>query len=175
MALLLFDPVLILNQNIAKEGGTYDDYLTADPTSTVLNLGNAGNVNASSDTYVAFCFTPIKGYSKFGTYIGNANADGTFVYTGFKPAWVMVKRTDSGSSWEIVDNKRSPINVIDKSLYADLNDSEYSFNNFDFLSNGFKLRGTNSNAWNASGGTYFFMAFAESPFVNSNGIPNNAK
>ena len=138
------------------------------PTSNVFYLGNSNETNRSSGNFITYCFSEVAGYSKFGSYTGNGSTDGTFVFTGFKPAWLMIKRFDNTSSWEIVDNKRSSINVTDKSLYANLSDSEYSFNNFDFLSNGFKLRNANSDqAMNISGGTYIYLAFAESPFKNA--------
>jgi hypothetical protein len=169
--------ILEWDTNNAKgDSGNGIETMSSSTITLGIDTGNANATNESSATYVCYAFKNIQGYSKIGKYTGNASADGPFVYTGFKPAWVMVKRTDSGSSWEIVDNKRSPINVIDKSLYADLNDSEYSFNNFDFLSNGFKLRNASSSeANNISGGTYIYMAFAEHPFVSSKGVPVTAR
>jgi hypothetical protein len=142
------------------------------PTSTVVSVGgNASNVsNESGVTYVAYCWAEIAGFSKFGSYVGNANADGPFIYTGFRPKFVMFKRTDSTGSWEIQDTSRSDYNVISKELYANLSDAEYDdiYNNSDFLSNGFKIRsGASSGNNNPSGGTIIYMAFAENPFKNS--------
>jgi len=142
------------------------------PTSTVLTVGRQDAVNGSGNTHVVYCFSEIQGYSKFGTYVGNGNADGPFAFTGFKPAWVMVKATDASKSWYMFDNKRPGFNEIDLMLLADTNDTESS-DAIDFLSNGFKLR-TSGSGENGSGTNYVFMAFAESPFVNSNGVPNNA-
>jgi len=140
--------------------------------------GSSGNdqVNDSSEKYIAYCLAEKKGYSKFGSYTGNGNANGTFVYTGFRPAWFIVKRTDSSNIWEIFDNKRSTFNVTDDYLSAESSDAETtgSSQGLDFLSNGVKMRNANAGN-NASGGSYIYLAFAESPFVNSNGIPNNAR
>jgi len=146
------------------------------PTSTVFTVKDGNDVNESGEEYIAYCFKSIKGYSKFGKYEGNGNANGTFVYTGFRPAFVITKRTDSttGSYWVIYDNKRDTFNPLDRYLYAYSNTSENTGTNLDFLSNGFKP--TVSNViHNASGGTYIYMAFAENPFVNSNKIPVNAR
>ena len=139
------------------------------PTSTVFSLGsstsNYQNVNnASGVTYVAYCWAPLVGYSSFGSYTGNGSADGPFVALSFRPRWVMVKRTDSTSQWPIVDAGRSPYNEAVLNLSANISDAEYTgYGNQDFLSNGFKLR-TSATNWNASGGTYIYAAFAESPF-----------
>ena len=146
------------------------------PTSTVFSTGAAGTTNDSGETYVAFCFTSIKGYSKFDSYVGDGSADGRFVYTGFKPAWIMIKRTDSTDNWIIFDNKRDSFNGVGRMVSANLSNSEYDdpTDNLDFVSNGFKL--TTSNARdNASGGTYIYMAFAEHPFVSSGGVPVTAR
>ncbi len=144
-----------------------------EPTTSVFSIGSDSGgrwVNSSGDTYVAYCFAPISGYSAMGKYTGNGNADGTFVYTGFRPSWVMVKNTNAVSNWEIHDAVRGAINTIDNPLFADSNATEYSSRNVDFLSNGFKQRNTNTNT-NGSGNTIIYMAFAESPFVSSSGVP----
>jgi len=149
------------------------------PTSSVFSLSTFGNVNASSGTYVAYCFADVKGYSKFGSYTGNGNADGTFVYTGFKPAFFICKRTsDAGYDWLMYDNKRQvSFNVIDDFLKPNLADTETTGNanqSLDFLSNGVKHRGNGASS-NGSGATYIYMAFAENPFVTSTGIPTTAR
>jgi len=147
-----------------------------DTSSSVFYLQNSGQENDSGQPMVAYCFAPIQGYSKFGSYTGNANADGTFVYTGFKPAWVMTKRTDSSQNWAMYDNKRDGINVIDKLLYPNGNDAEVTTGGslmVDFLSNGFKWRG-NSAISNGSG-NHIYLAFAEHPFVSSKGVPTTAR
>ena len=167
--------VMRLNETNASESpsGTITS-----PNSTIFNIGTAQAVNKSSNTYVAYCFSEKQGFSKFGSYVGNGNADGTFVYCGFRPAWLMIKRTDaSGDAWVLFDNKRPGHNLTDNFLEADASGAEAVDNpnqRLDMLSNGFKIRGTGS-ATNTSGSTYIFMAFAESPFVNSNGVPNNAR
>ena len=129
-------------------------------------------------TNVAYCFASKQGYSKFGKYVGNGSADGPFVYTGFKPAWIMVKNIDSGiDHWHIIDNKRNPNNVAGKLLFADLANAEITYTTetlFDILSNGFKLRGDYDHI-NASGETIIYMAFAENPLVTSTGVPTTAR
>jgi hypothetical protein len=147
------------------------------PSSTVFSVGTRGGTNASSNNFVAYCFAEKQGFSKFGSYTGNGNADGTFVYTGFKPAWIMTKRTDANNeAWNIQDNKRSPFNVQDNFIQTD-SDAEGSAGGtgiWDVLSNGFKLR-QNLSSTNNSGSNYIYMAFAESPFVSSEGVPTTAR
>ena len=147
------------------------------PTSSVFTVGTGSDANASSDDFIAYLWSEKQGFSKFGSFEGNANAAGPFVYCGFRPAFVMIKDIDnSGNSWLISDNKRNPFNVADDRLFADLTNAENQPSDsggIDFVSNGFKVR-TNDGSTNASG-TRIFMAFAESPLVNSNGIPNNAR
>jgi hypothetical protein len=136
------------------------------PTSTVFSLGNGSLGNQSTYTYVAYCFAPVAGYSAFGSYTGNGSADGPFVYTGFRPAFVMVKRTDSTGDWYVVDNTRSPSNVVNLYLAANTSGAEGTYTLCDFLSNGFKMRNT-STEMNASGGSYIYMCFATNPFKYS--------
>ena len=145
-------------------------------STTEFEIGGWDVINRSGQSYIAYMFDEVKGYSKFGSYTGNANADGAFVYTGFKPAWVMTKRTDSSQNWAIYDNKRDGINVIDKLLYPNGTDAEVTTGGslmVDFLSNGFKWRG-NSAISNGSG-NHIYMAFAENPFVSSKGVPTTAR
>jgi len=145
-----------------------------DPTSLVFSVGNSGDTNLSSGTHISYCFAEKKGFSKFGSYIGNGDADGTFVYTGFKPAFLIAKKTNTTSGWGIFDNKRTPYNVMNIRLLANSNgvDDISSDNNVDFVSNGIKFR--SSAGWNASA-SYIYMAFAENPFVSSTGIPTTAR
>jgi len=170
----------------------YNEYMALNTTDTSQSTGGAiisavssttyscdGNdvVNASSGTYVSYCFAEKKGYSKFGSYSSNNSLDGPFIYTGFKPAFFMTKRSDVANSWVMFDNKRDPHNEINNNFYANTNEAEETGtlnNDLDFLSNGIKIREDN-NALNASGGTYIYMAFAESPFVTSGGIPTTAR
>ena len=143
------------------------------PTSSVFSVGTWTYTNASSDTYVFYALAEKKGYSKFGSYTGNGNADGTFVYTGFRVGWVMIKRTDGANGWYIYDSTRDPENQNTKALLPAETDAEQDESGMDLLSNGFKLRNTDGSK-NGSGNSYIYMAFAENPFVNSNGVPNNA-
>jgi hypothetical protein len=149
-----------------------------DPTSSVFYLlgGGATAVNVTGGTYIAYCFAEKKGFSKYGSYTGNGSADGTFVYTGFKPAWVMIKiSSTSGASWYISDNKRNTYNVVNGRLLANIASVEStSVNICDFTSNGFKIR-TNDGGWNTSGATYIYMCFAENPLVGTNNIPATAR
>ena len=143
------------------------------PTSSVFSVGTWTYTNNGSDTYVFYALAEKKGYSKFGSYTGNNNADGTFIYTGFKPAWVLMKASTASEHWNLHDNKRDPFNVCDAGLKPNENNAEEDFDRIDFVSNGFKHRST-SGGYNSSN-TFIYMAFAESPFVNSNGVPTNAR
>jgi hypothetical protein len=138
------------------------------PTSSVftINATASGNFYNTSQTYVAYCFAQVAGYSAFGTYTGNGSADGPFVYTGFRPRYIMWKRTDSTSDWSIIDSSRSTYNVQNDELYADLSSAETAAGapRLDSLSNGFKIRNAGGAAINASGGTYIYACFAENPF-----------
>lgn len=141
------------------------------PTSSVFTVGSNGSINGSGGTYVAYCFAPVAGYSAFGSYTGNGSTDGPFVYTGFQPRWVMVKRTDtSGASWNIFDTSRSPYNQATADLFADSSSAEVSYSGGpDILSNGFKVRGSSSNTdVNATGGTYIYACFASNPLKYAN-------
>ena len=138
-----------------------------EPTSSVFTVGNWSATNGLGRTYIAYCFAEKQGFSKFGSYTGNGSTDGTFVYTGFKPAFVIVKRTDAIQGWYILDNKRNTFNPEDKYLETNDADAEATFTFCDFLSNGFKAR-TTGTGFNASGGSYIYMAFAEEPLVGDN-------
>ena len=145
------------------------------PTSSVFSIGTEGAVGGSNtNNFVAYVFSERKGYSKFGSYTGNGNADGPFVYTGFKPAFIMYKNTARAISWLIHDNKRLGYNPDNDEQHPDTNAADGSDDRVDILSNGFKIR-ESSNLMNVSGEQVIYMAFAESPFVNSNGVPNNAR
>ena len=153
--------------NASENAGFLND--TA-PTSTVFTLGNSDDAwNASGGTYIVYLFSEVAGYSKFGSYTGNGSSDGTFVFTGFRPAWVMIKKTSGTDSWLIMDNKRDIDNVVSNTLAANSSGTENSDTGgipTDFLSNGFKCRGSGGD-FNGSGQTYVYFAFAESPFKNS--------
>ena len=146
-----------------------------DATSSVFTVGNSGGSNGSSVEYIAYCFHSVQGYSKFGKYTGNGSTDGPFVYTGFKPAWILFKNTGSTTSWRIIDNKRDTRNGAEARLFPDNSDAENtSAVVLDILSNGFKIKTTNGGA-NTNGVEYIYMAFAEHPFVSSKGVPVTAK
>jgi hypothetical protein len=166
---------LALNETIAAENniGMLND--TA-PTSTLITLGSTDRVNENTYNHVAYCFAEKKGFSKFGSYTGNGSTDGTFVYTGFKPAFLITKMYNtSGGSWGIVDGTRNEFNVVNKWNFADSSGAEFSAVNVcDFLSNGFKFRAVDTSS-NSSGNSYIYMAFAENPFVTSTGIPTCAR
>ena len=162
-----------LELNTTYHGGSSTNrFQGTAPTDTVVSVGTTNNV--SGRTMYMYSWHSVPGYSKIGSYTGNGNADGTFVYTGFKPAWVMVKRTDSANDWDIRDTTRDSYNLSDAYLVANSNIAEGSANGIDILSNGFKIRQT-SGAWNASGGTYIFMVFSENPFGGDGVSPATAR
>jgi hypothetical protein len=167
------DSKIWLNQTSAKGTGTHMNNTT--PTSSVFSIGTPTEVNNSGDTYIAYCFADVTGYSKFGSYTGNGNADGTFVYTGFKPAFTILKRTDATGGWIVADNKRDTFNVAGKFVFAHNSDAEQDLTSshtpLDLLSNGMKMRSSNltgTTSLNISGATYIYMAFAEEPLVGDN-------
>ena len=169
------DSYLRLNTNdgAATAGTVWND---TTPTSTVFTIGSNNKTNKDNVKYIAYVFTSIQGYSKFGGYTGNGNDNGMFIYTGFRPAWLMIKRT-SANQWGIYDSARAPNNEITMNLDADSNSAENTATNYDdldFLSNGFKLYEENDDI-NADGGSYVYFAFAEFPFVSSKGIPATAR
>ena len=166
--------LLLLNGNNAMDSNS-EVYQTF--SSTTFQVGTNEYANTSGSTMISYCFAEKKGFSKFGSYTGNGNADGTFVYTGFKPAFVIIKPyTNAGYTWNIYDNKRDSDNVVSQVLTANTSSAEItsSNNTLDFLSNGFKCRATDGNT-NGSGFGYIYMAFAENPFVTSTGIPSCAR
>jgi hypothetical protein len=156
---------LVLASTAAK--ATYSGLFTG-ISSTLLPLNAASAaINASANNYVAYCWSQIAGFSKFGSYTGNGSTDGTFVYLGFRPKFVIFKRTDSTGTWGVWDTSRDTYNAVQYELVPNASDAESAIARMDILSNGFKLRNTGI-AFNASGGTYIYMAFAENPFKNSN-------
>jgi hypothetical protein len=160
---------LNLTDSVATSTAFWND---TTPSSSLVTLGNNATVNGSGSTYIAYCFAEKKGYSKFGSYTGNGNADGTFVYTGFKPAFVLFKPSSAIENWQIHDNKRPSYNPCDN-IAPNNSSAEATTNDFvDLVSNGFKLR---SATYSASGVTYIYMAFAENPLVGTNNIPATAR
>jgi len=145
------------------------------PSSTLVSLGTYAAVNASSSTYIMYVFAPKKGYSAFGSYTGTGDASiSPFINTGFKPAYVLLKRSNSSGSWWIFDNKRLGYNSANYRIYANADTAEDTTVMIDLLSNGFKLRTTDSEM-NASGDDFMYMTFAEAPFVNAEGVACNAR
>ena len=147
------------------------------PTSTVFSIKNtSGDVNTNTEDYVVYCFASKQGYSKFGHFTGNGVINGTFAYTGFKPAWVLIKEANSTTAWGYWDHKRVLYNPNNSVLLANTAAVPYTGSSYavDFLSNGFKMR-TNDGAWNGSDDTYIYAAFAEEPLVTSGGVPATAR
>ncbi|HAW77689.1 MAG TPA: hypothetical protein DCW74_18385 [Alteromonas australica] len=161
-----------LNYDLAEDSGTAASATWNDtaPTSTVFSIGNNIHINESGDNYIAYCFANVEGYCKVGSYLGNNSSDGTFIYTGFRPAWVMIKKYNAaGQWWGIYDSVRDPDNLVKQRLWANASNAEsaYSTDELDFLSNGFKPRG-NYDSINGSGSSYLYLAFAEQAFKFSN-------
>jgi len=164
---------LFLNTTGAKDDNA-ELFNDTSPTSTVFTTGVTGLLTGGSNL-IAYCFAEKQAYSKFSSYKGNANADGTFVYLGFKPAWLMIKTTAANTSnWQMLDNKRQGFNPENETLNPNNPDAEGTTNTIDFLSNGFKLRTSNAE-FNGNGLEYIYMAFAENPFVTSTGVPATAR
>jgi len=147
------------------------------PTSSVFSVGTSGLCNQNNGTYIAYLFADIKGFSKMGSYVGNGNANGSFIFTGFKPAWIMGKKsTGNDNNWYVFDTKRNPFNLTTKKLRPDTSGTEDDNTSkaIDIISNGYKIK-TADEEFNESGQTYVFMAFAENPFVTSGGVPTTAR
>jgi len=167
------DNYLRLNTTGATSTGD-NVFASTAPSSSLITLGDVTSTNYSGRTYVCYSFAEKKGFSKFGSYVGNGSTDGTFVYTGFKPAFVLVKNTQTTvNSWEIHDNKRDTFNVGTKRLYPNADASEGSGTYIDMLSNGFKWRSTDGG--HNSANTFIYMAFAENPIVTSTKLPATAR
>ena len=164
---------LLLNQTNAQGGASQGP-----GNATTIQTWSDATGNASGDEYVVYAFTSKQGFSKINYYIGNGNADGPFVYTGFKPAFVMIKPLSYVESWVIIDAKRNPSNQAMLQLNPNSSGAEYNgasvTNGIDILSNGFKVR-TSRTELNTSGGSLIYMAFAENPFVTSTGMPTTAR
>ncbi len=165
---------LTLNANTARQGTSSDYYQNYDPTSSIFYLGSNTRANASSAVTIAYCFADVTGFSKIGKYTGNNNSDGPFVYTGFKPAFVMVKNFDIDINWIILDNKREGYNPQKYALFPNTTNDETGDYLMDFTANGFKVR-TATSALNGSGDDLVYMAFAEAPLVGTNNIPAVAR
>jgi hypothetical protein len=156
-----------LNLNTTGASNSSNTYWNnTTPTSSVFSIGNSTGVNQSGATYIAYCWAQVAGFSQFGSYTGNGSTDGPFIYLGFRPKFILVKRTDTTDDWVLIDSARDPYNADTHSLFPDLSNAEGTAVTVeDMLSNGFKCRST---AQNVSGGTYIYMAFAENPFKYAN-------
>ena len=169
-----------LNDGTSFDSGNTSMWNSTTPTATLFSIGTHGSVNTSNRSYIAYCFADVQGYSKVGSFTGNGSADGTFVYTGFKPAFVMIKNTATNSSWYMYDNKRPSVyNPNATVLFSNTNEAEItnasnSEHPIDFLSTGFKIR-TTSAARNGDGNKIWFIAYAEAPLVGSNNVPATAR
>ena len=158
--------IVELNNTGAQQNGS-SYFNNSAPTSSVFPLATSGDLNANGGIFIAYCFAEKQSFSKFGSYKGNGNANGTFVYTGMKPSFVMLKKTNGTGNWQMFDNKRLGYNPDNDVLRANLSNAECnSCVKIDMLSNGFKLRNTDGDG-NTSGGTYLYMSFADNPFVTS--------
>jgi hypothetical protein len=159
----------------AAEGDDSTAWNSTTPTSSVFSVGTSNAVNRNGGGIIAYLFAEKKGYSKFGSYTGNNNSNGTFIYLGFKPAFFICKNyQDAGDNWILHDNKRDTFNVTDNGLAPNSNTAEFTDVDMDFLSNGVKMRNVTGRANSAK--TFIYMAFAENPFVTgSSGIPATAR
>ena len=161
---------LFLNSTNAQDTS---DFLGTAPTSTVFTV-NSDYANKSSDTYIAYVFAEVKGFSSMGSYVGNGNAQGPYCFCGFRPAFVLQKVYSTTSNWHLHDNKRGPFNPDLNVLYPNIVNAEGNDILCDFTANGFQIRSTTASR-NGAGSTFVYVAFAEAPFVNSNGVPCNAR
>ena len=166
---------IFLEQNSAATTSNTAYFNGTDPTTSVFSIGSSTNVTNNGDEFIAYCFSEKTGYSKFGSYVGNGSStDGTFVYTGFKPAFVITKKSSGSEEWNINDTTRDSYgNPLDANLLANTSAAETDHDRFDAISNGFKIR-TDSGQYNASGATYIYMAFGQS-LVGSNNVPCTAR
>lgn len=162
-----------LKLNTTAAHSNSNTYFTADPTSSILSLTGGTAANNNGNAMIAYCFTDIPGYSRFGHYMGNGNVDGPFVYTGFAPSFVIQREVTEARDWTMIDNTRSTINVADDRLVPNENAAEVTNNDTDLLSNGFKCRRDQTNT-NEAGKTYIYMAFGQS-IVGSNNVPTTAR
>ena len=159
----------------SAEADLLNRFNDTEPTTSVFTVGDADAVNKSSETYINYLWRSVQGFSKFGSYTANNSSNGTFIYLGFRPALFICKKYSGTESWYINDNKRSTYNPTKAEIFADDNQAESTANTrIDLLSNGVKMR-TDNGGYNYSNNTYLYMAWAEAPFVNSKGVPCNAR
>jgi hypothetical protein len=169
-----------LTLNSTNAAGTASSLFNdTEPTSTVFTIGTENAFNNANEETIAYCFAEIEGYSKFGSYTGNgADNNGPMVYLGFKPSFLLVKNVSNTGEWGMFDSKRNTFNVVNARIEANTSGAEYSGDSnrdFDFLSNGIKVRNGSAQVFNTSGQTHIYMALAEHPFVSSEGVPVTAR
>tara|TARA_R100001591_G_scaffold77121_2_gene84709 strand:- start:1890 stop:4289 length:2400 start_codon:yes stop_codon:yes gene_type:complete len=160
--------------NTSTEASASTVWNSTAPTSSVVSIGTSTGVNTNTYTYLMYCWHSVSGYSKFGKYSGNGNANGPFIFLGFKPAWLLIKRLNGSNSWVLLDNTRSPFNPVNDILFPDTTGAEFDADRVDFYSNGFKLLNSGSGV-NNSGGSFVYMAFAQHPFVGNGTSPTTAQ
>ena len=164
-----------INLNLTSAAASGSEWNSTTPTSSVFTVGTGEQINYNDDNYIAYCYAEKQGYSKFDSYVGNGSADGTYVYTGFKPGWLLIKESSgAGNDWRLYDSKRLGYNANNNQINVNTSNAEYTATQIDLLSNGFKLRATDGGL-NGSGATYIYMAFAEQPLVASNGNAATAR
>ena len=167
---LAADKFIQLNANSAEVSqGSYNRFNSTRPSSTVVTLGSDDHTNKNDNNFIMYNFCNVDGFSKSGSYNGNGNADGPFVYTGFKPAFIIIKRTDASGDWQLVDNKRDIDNPTNKTLFPNLANAEDAGDRCDIVSNGFKIL-SSTGTWNASANKYIYMSFGQS-LIGSNNVP----
>ena len=165
--------VIYLNQTGSYANDTNVWGTSATFNNNTFTVGDWAGSNSNGDTFIAYCFADVKGYSKMGNFFGNGNVDGTFIYTGFKPAFVMFKGNNT-SDWQLWDNKRDTFNPVEKAMHPNAGGGASTDQDIDFLSNGFKIRSFEAHL-NGSGVEFIFMAFAEAPLVGTNNVPCTAR
>ena len=165
-----------LNTTNAESGASSAYWNNTTPTSSVFSIGTDTGVNQSGQDYIAYCFADVQGFSKIGYYLGNQLADGPFLYTGFKPAFILSKKIDGASDWYIFDSKREGYNIDNDTLLANQTNAESTTDYLDIFSNGYKVRTTDGDL-NTNNGEYVYLAFAENPFVANvdGGLPTTAR
>ncbi len=163
------DKALVLNDSSTGTGG--DKWQGTLFSNTVFGLRAVKQNNSNNNTNIAYCFAPVAGYSVFGSYTGNGSTDGPFIYTGFRPRWIMIKKTSGTANWQIFDTSRDINNIVHKQLLVNESNAEFNLSDreLDILSNGFKIRSTSKHV-NTSNGAYIYAAFAENPFSSNGGI-----
>ena len=167
------DFALILNNTTTRDNDNTAFNDTA-PTSTTFSIGTSATINQNGNIMIAYCFAEKKGFSKFGSYTGNGSTNGPFIYTGFRPAFVIQREIGNTRDWTMIDDKRAPFNVMDERLVPNESAAEVTNNDTDFLSNGFKCRGNQTNT-NGNNGSYIYMAWAANPLVGTNNVAGTAK